>query len=145
MKLPHFDAITDTVFRCYAVDTTTSPFFVRNPLSLLRQISGYSTEIHTKICSGMVENINAVTASFGEFLCPDGAFSAGKGRSMISFGGVKGSHGLFEGDIDATLMMMIARKEIYTIFSVNAPLLNTENVWAWISGEKPLPDPYCKL
>ena len=58
---------------------------------------------------------------------------------MYSFGGVVGSHQLFEGDIDATLMMLIARKQLYLIFGVPAPYLNTDDFWDWISGKKPLP------
>ena len=141
-RLPNHHKIIDAIFKCYRVSKTTSPFFVRNPVSVLRQMAAYDEETAEKIRAGIVENIDAVTASFGEFLCPDGAFSASKGKSMVSFGGVVGSHGLFEGDIDATLMMLIARKEIYLIFGTSAPPLNTDNFWEWISGKKPLPSPY---
>ncbi len=136
LKLPDHETIVDTVFRCYKAERTSSPYFVRNPISLLLQISRYSEEMRERIRAAIIENIDAVTASFGEFLCPDGAFSAEKGKSMMVFGGVKGSHGKFEGDIDATLMMLIARMELYTIFGASAPKLNTDDFWAWISGEK---------
>ena len=105
----------------------------------MTQMMSYSPELAEKIKNGIIENIDAVTASFGEFLCPDGAFSARKEKSMYSFGGVVGSHELFEGDIDATLMMLIARKQLYLIFGVQAPYLNTDNFWRWIGGELPLP------
>ena len=58
---------------------------------------------------------------------------------------MQGSHGLYEGDIDATLMMLIARKQIYSLFDLKAPLLNTDDFWAWIEGTKPLPDPYATV
>ncbi len=138
-RLPRHEKIVDAIFRCYEVSRTTSPFFVRNPISVLYQMAAYDEETKAKIQAGIIAHMDAVTASFGEFLCPDGAFSAGKGRSMVSFGGVTGSHGLFEGDIDATLMMLIARKTLYNIFDAEAPHLNTDDFWAWIYGEKPMP------
>ena len=138
-RLPRHKCIIEAIFRCYEMSKTTSPFFVRNPLSVLHQMAAYDAETRSAIQAGVVAHIDAVTASFGEFLCPDGAFSAGKGRSMISFGGVTGSHGLFEGDIDATLMMLIARKMLYNIFDAEAPLLPAEDFWAWIGGQKPMP------
>ena len=139
LRLPNYDKIIDAVFRCYEVSETTSPFFVRNPISVLHQMAAYSPEAKAKIQAGIISRIDAVTAGFGEFLCPDGAFSAGKGKSMVSFGGVAGSHGLYEGDIDATLMMLIARRTLYSIFDAPAPLLNTDDFWAWIYGKKPIP------
>ena len=139
MRLPNPDKIVDAIFECYRVSKTTSPFFVRNPISVLRQMSLYSDELREKIRAGIIENIDAVTASFGEFLCPDGAFSARKEKSMLAFGGVVGSHELFEGDIDATMMMLIARRELYLIYGEDAPKLNTDNFWDWIYGKKPMP------
>ena len=138
-RLPRHRDIVDAIFRCYEVSRTTSPFFVRNPLSVFQQMAAYDAETKSAIQAGIISHIDAVTASFGEFLCPDGAFSAGKERAMVSFGGVKGSHGLFEGDIDATLMMLIARKMLYNIFDAEAPLLPSEDFWTWIYGEKPMP------
>lgn len=138
-RLPNPEKIVDAIFHCYKVSKTSSPFFVRNPLSVMRSMCSYSPELAEKIRNGIIENIDAVMASFGEFLCPDGAFSAGKEKSMYSFGGVVGSHQLFEGDIDATLMMLIARKELYLIFGAQAPHLSTDDFWDWISGKKPLP------
>ena len=140
--LPNYDTIIDTIFYCYTIDKTSSPFFVRNPLSVMLTMTSYSDDAKKKIQDGVVKHIDAVTASFGDFLCPDGAFSASKGKSMISFGGVKGSHGLYEGDIDATLMMLIARKCIYAIFDVKTPPLSAADFWDWISGKKPLPEIY---
>lgn len=123
MKLPNHEKIIDSIFKCYRVSKTENPFYVRNPISVLNQMARYDSESKRKIQSGIIENVDAVIKSFGEFLCPDGAFSAKNGQSMISFGGVDGSHGLFEGDIDATLMMLIARKTLYAIFDADAPYL----------------------
>lgn len=128
-KLPNYDKIIDSIFECYKVAKTKNPFYVRNPISVLNQMAAYSPDAKAKIQSGIIENIDAVLASFSEFLCPDGAFSASKGASMVSFGGVVGSHGLFEGDIDATLMMLIARKTLYAIFDMAAPPLDTTHFW----------------
>ena len=142
LRLPNPEKIVDAIFECYRVSKTVNPFFVRNPISVLHQMSSYSPELKKKIQDGIVENIDAVVDSFGEFLCPDGAFSARKGKSMLSFGGVVGSHELFEGDIDATLMMLIARKTLYNIFDVQAPYFDTTDFWEQIYGEKPLPELY---
>ncbi|MBQ7387642.1 MAG: hypothetical protein IJW03_05710 [Clostridia bacterium] len=142
LVLPNHDKIIDSIFHCYKVSKTNNPFFVRNPISVLSQMATYSPETKEKIQRLIIENIDAVVASFGEFLCPDGAFSASKGRSMLAFGGVVGSHQLFEGDIDATLMMLIARKQLYGLFDIPAPPLDATDFWDWIYGKKPLPDPY---
>jgi hypothetical protein len=108
-------------------------------------MSSYSPETKEKIQRLLVENIDAVVVNFGEFLCPDGAFSASKGKSMYSFGGVVGSHQLYEGDIDATLMILIARKQLYGLFDVQAPPLDASEFWDWIYGKKPMPDPYAAV
>ncbi len=142
MKLPNHDKIIDSIFHCYKVSKTDNPFYIRNPISVLLQMSYYGTETKEKIQRLLVENIDAVIVNFGEFLCPDGAFSANKRKSMVSFGGVVGSHGLFEGDIDATLMILIARKTLYMLFDVPAPSLDAHDFWNWIEGRKPMPDPY---
>lgn len=135
-KLPNPERIIASAFECYSVDKTSSPFFVRNPLSVLRQISSYSEEYLGIIRERLIENIDAVTASFGEFLCPDGAFSAAKGRSMISFGGVTGSHGLFEGDIDATMMMLVARAELYRLLGEPMPILTHPEFWQTVLDKR---------
>lgn len=145
-KLPNHHKIIDSIFVAYNTTKTSNPFYVRNPLSVLKQMSAYDEETKEKIQRLTVENIDAVVASFGEFLCPDGAFSSGKWHVTAKyFGGVQGSHGLYEGDIDATLMMLIARKMVYAIFDIKAPDLNTDNFWAWIDGSLPLPDAYAAV
>ena len=141
-RLPNPEKIVKSIFECYRSAKTSNPFFVRNPISVLHQMAAYSPDLKSEIQRGIIENVYAVIESFGEFLCPDGAFSAIKGKSMLSFGGVIGSHQLFEGDIDATLMMLIARKTLYNIFDVEAPYLDTTDFWAQIYGEKKLPKLY---
>ena len=138
-RIPNHSKVIDAIFHCYRVSKTSSPFFVRNPISVLKVMMDYDEQTAEKVRRLIIENIDAVTASFGEFLCPDGAFSAKKERSMLAFGGVVGSHELFEGDIDATFMMLIARKMLYEIFDIDAPKLATDDFWDWIYGKKPLP------
>lgn len=141
-RLPNPEKIVDAIFECYRVAKTSNPYYVRNPLSVLNQLKHYSPELAEKIQKGVTENIDAILENFSEFLCPDGAFSCRKEKSMRSFGGVVGSHELFEGDIDATLMMLIARNAVYNIFDVEAPYFDTTDFWAQIYGEKPMPSPY---
>ena len=98
-----------------------------------------------RIQRGIIENIEPIAQSFAEFLCPDGAFCAsldGGKKSMKAFGGVVGSHQLHEGDIDATLMMLIARNTLYSIFDMKAPALPSEGFWDYLLGNKPLPEIY---
>ena len=145
-KLPNYDKIIDTIFECYRTTKTDNPFYVRNPISVLCQMQSYGEETKKKIQDCVVENIDAMLSSFGDFLCPDGAFSSRKWYvGATYFGGVKGSHGLYEGDIDATLMILIARKQIYALFDIKAPYLNTDDFWDWIEGKKPMPDPYAAV
>ena len=138
-RLPNHDKIIDTVFECYKVSKTINPCFIRNPISLFGQMSKYDKATKEKIQKGLIENIELVVASFGEFLCPDGAFSSKKCRSMYSFGGVVGSHELNEGDIDATKMMLIARRTLYSLLDLEAPILDATDFWDWIYGRKPMP------
>lgn len=127
--LPNHLAVIDSIFECYKTAKANNPFYVRNPISILNTLSRYDDEAKYKVQAGVIENIDAILQSFGEFLCPDGAFSAKKNEAMRSFGGVVGSHGLNEGDIDATMMMLIARKTLYKIFDIDAPYLNTDGFW----------------
>jgi len=138
-RLPNYMRIVETTLNCYSADRTSSPFFVRNPLSLLRQIASYDDGASDSIRASLTESIDSVISSFDEFLCPDGAFSASKGKSMISFGGVVGSHGLFEGDIDATLMMLIARSELYRLLGLEPARLTLDGYWDMILGNIPTP------
>lgn len=140
MRLPNPERIVDSIFKCYRESVTSSPYFVRNPISVMNQMAAYSPELAERIKQGILDNVDAVTASFGEFLCPDGAFSARKGKSMVSFGGVVGSHGLFEGDIDATAMMCTARRELYRLLGLTVSPLPAPDFWDWASGKKPLPE-----
>jgi len=125
-RLPNPERVVDSIFACYSLSDTENPFFVRNPISVLKQIADYSPELKERVRKGIIANIDKITESFGRFLCPDGAFSAKLGEAMISFGGVVGSHGLYEGDIDATLMMLIARDTLYSIFDTKAPPLDAK-------------------
>ncbi len=132
--LPNYDSIIDSIFQCYKVSSPRNPYFVRNPLSTLAQIKDYSPQACQKIRERVEENIDAILKGFGDFLCPDGGFCAERGKSMVSFGGVVGSHGLFEGDIDATLMMLTARRAIYNIFDEEPKPLDTAHFWQDIYG-----------
>ena len=125
-RLPSPERVVDSIFACYSLSDTENPFFVRNPISVLKQIADYSPELKERVRKGIIANIDKITEVFGRFLCPDGAFSAKLGEAMISFGGVVGSHGLYEGDIDATLMMLIARDTLYSIFDTKAPPLDAK-------------------
>ena len=144
-RLPKYDAAIDTIFECYRVDKLDNPYSVRNPLSVFLDLCSYNEETKRKIQQGILHNIDPIIESFGEFLCPDGAFAASlsaKGRSMTEFGGVLGSHGLNEGDIDATLMMLIAREAVYNIFDVQPAPLYAPDFWDWLTAKKPLPEIY---
>ena len=143
--LPRYEAAIDTIFECYKTDTLANPYYVRNPLSVLLDLTTYGEEAKRKIREGVLENIDPIIDSFFEFLCPDGAFAASlsaKGISMKAFGGVIGSHCLHEGDIDATLMMLIARSAFYKLLDRKAPPLDEPDFWDWLEGKKPLPEIY---
>jgi hypothetical protein len=143
--LPRYEQAIDTIFKCYHVDKLANPYFVRNPLSVLLDLCSYGEDVKKKIQQGILDNIDPIVDSFKEFLCPDGAFCAslrGDKTSMVYFGGVQGSHGVHEGDIDATLMMLIARNAFYQIFGVTSPALKSEDFWDYLSGKKSLPELY---
>lgn len=140
--MPNAEKVIESVFKCYSMDRAVNPYFIRNPISLLLMIIQQNENLKGQIRQGVIDNIDTILLSFKDFLCPDGGFSAGKGKSMVAFGGVTGSHGLYEGDIDATLMMLIVRNELYSILGGKAPKLPADRFWAWITGEEALPSPY---
>ena len=144
-RLPRYEQAIDTTFACYKADKLTNPYYVRNPISVFHSLCAYSEDVKERIQRGIIENIEPIAQSFAEFLCPDGAFCAsldGGKKSMKAFGGVVGSHQLHEGDIDATLMMLIARNTLYSIFDMEAPALPSEGFWDYLLGNKPLPEIY---
>ena len=90
----------------------------------------------------MLENIDLMMATFGKNQCPDGGYSAWNQKSGTTYHGIVTSHGLFEGDTNATLMILIAREELYNIFEVTAPPLKADHFWNWITGKEEMPSPY---
>jgi len=141
-EMPNADKIIDSVVECYKNYEPENGYYIRNPLSVLAQIAGYDEELEAKVQNAVIENIDYITKYFEKFSSPDGAFSNNYRRSMVSFGGVKGSHGLWEGDLDGTLMILIARNALYSIFGVTAPPLKADDFWDWITGKKEMPSPY---
>ena len=144
-RLPRYEAALETILACYRQSELKNPYFIRNPLSVFLSLCSYGEDVKRRVQEGILANIPPIEASFGKFLCPDGAFCAsqiGEGLSMKVFGGVLGSHGLHEGDIDATLMMLIARTALYKIFDLEPKPLYEPDLWRWITGELPTPSAY---
>lgn len=140
--LPNIDKIIDSTIQCYRTYEADKPFYVRNPLTLFNQIAGYSPELRKKIQDVVLENIDLMMATFGKNQCPDGGYSAWYQKSGTTYHGIVTSHGLFEGDTNATLMILIAREELYNIFEVTAPPLKADHFWDWITGKQEMPSPY---
>jgi len=141
-QMPDADKILQSIISCYQNFEADSPYYIRNPISLLQQIAGYDLHFKESVRQAILDNIGDIVAGIDKFKCPDGAFSAGYQKSMKSFGGVVGSHELYEGDIDATLMVLITRNALYNIFDLTAPPLASSDFWNWITGEKEMPSPY---
>ena len=141
-QLLRIDEIINSIVRCYQTHQADKPFYVRNPLSLLRQIADYSEEFRKKVQDTVLEHIELMMDNFSRNKCPDGGYSSDYQKTNLSFGGVVGSHGLFEGDSNATLMILLARRELYNIFEVDVPPLKADHFWDWITGKEEMPSPY---
>lgn len=141
-KLPRAERILESVFACYRDDKPTVACYVRNALSLLLQLAGYSRQMREKAKELMEEYLCSVVGDIRRLHCPDGGFSKNIYQSMIDYGGVTGSHGLWEGDIDSTVMILTGRKAIYDLLDEREPVLTMEGFWEILSGNMGRPDPY---
>ena len=141
-KIPNADKALESIAKCFEVDSPTAAHYVRNPLSVMVQIANYGPEYAEKVRQITVDNADIMLTYIEKFLCPDGGFSMYYQKSQSNFGGIYGSHQLWEGDIDSTMMVLIARNAIYSIFGVKAPKLHMDNFWEILMGEMDPPDPY---
>ena len=141
--IPNADKVMETTIKCMETAYPTVAHYVRNPISLLLQISNYGPEYQTRIRQAITENMEKICGWVNQFLAPDGGFAQYHGKSMSNFGGIYGSHQLWEGDVDSTLMILVARKEVYALMGVSAPALQfSPDFWDWIEEKKPTPSPY---
>ena len=142
-QMPNAQKIMESTLTCIQTDRPTVAHYVRNPISVLRQIAGYSPAYAETIRTAVLENMETIISWMDIFLCPDGGFSQYEKRSMGSFGGVAGSHQLWEGDVDSTVMILTARKELYDLLEITPPEIPAgEDFWRWLSGTEPVPSPY---
>ncbi len=142
-KIPNAEKVMETTIRCMETVYPDRAHYVRNPISLLQQIAGYKPEYAARIQQAVTDNMENICGWMEQFLAPDGGFAMYHGRSMSNFGGIYSSHELWEGDVDSTLMILIARKGVYNLMGVAAPLLEfDDNFWNWIDGSAETPSPY---
>lgn len=113
-----------------ANDTPDVAHYARNPLSLLYQISLYGDSDAAAARKAVLDNIDRILSWTEKFSCPDGGYSQFHKKSMKSFGGVVGSHELYEGDVDSTLMILVLRTELYRILDLDPPKISCgEGFW----------------
>ena len=142
-QIPDAEKVMETTISCMETVYPDRAHYVRNPISLLQQIAAYSPEYAARIQQAIVDNMENICGWMEQFLAPDGGFAMYHGRSMSNFGGIYSSHELWEGDVDSTLMILIARKGVYNLMGVNAPLLDfDDDFWKWIDGSAETPSPY---
>jgi len=136
MKYP--DEIIQSVMTAYETCELDTSYYVRNPISLLSVISTYSPVYKQKVLNATEAHIEAIANSFATFKCDDGAFSAYSNRPLATFGGVvgavpvSGSTYAKESDLDGTLMMLIARSELYALWGIKAERLTDSDFWTTI-------------
>lgn len=142
-QIPNARKVMESTLTCMRTDTPTVAHYMRNPLSVLRQIADYGPEYADAIQKAVLENMETIISWMDIFLCPDGGFSQYEKKSMGTFGGVAGSHQLWEGDVDSTVMLLTARREVYSLAGISPPELPAgEDFWRWISGTEAVPSPY---
>lgn len=129
--LPNPERILHSVFYTIAHCQAENAYYVRNALDLLLTLSEQHGQTEV-IRAQLPQYLNVLTAAMTSFLAPDGGFSAVVGEGKTIYGGVRMGHGNNEGDIDATLMMLIARRILYRLFDEPIPPLSAfmPHFWA---------------
>ncbi len=121
VQMPNADKVIKSTAECMANDTPDVAHYARNPLSLLYQISLYGDSYTAAARKAVLDNMDRILSWTEKFSCPDGGYSQFYKKSMKSFGGVVGSHELYEGDVDSTLMILVMRTELYRILDLDPP------------------------
>ncbi len=130
VQMPNADKVIKSTAECMANDTPDVAHYARNPLSLLYQISLYGDSDAAAARKAVLDNIDRILSWTEKFSCPDGGYSQFHKKSMKSFGGVVGSHELYEGDVDSTLMILVLRTELYRILDLDPPKISCgEGFW----------------
>lgn len=146
MKIPNADKVMETTIRCMEEFEPTVAHYVRNPITLLYIISSYGPEYKARIQQAIIDNMDTICGWIEQFLAPDGGFAQYHGKSMSNFGGIYGSHQLWEGDVDSAIMILTARNEIYGILDIVPPKLHFDpDFWNWIEGTAETPSPYADM
>ncbi len=142
VPIPNSDTALDSITKCFELDSPSVAHYVRNPISVMLQIANYGPEYSEKVRKITTDNIDIMLTYIQKFLCPDGGFSMYYQKSQSNFGGIYGTHQLWEGDIDSVMMILTARDEIYKIYGLKAPKLHMDNFWDILEGKQSPPDPY---
>lgn len=143
MRIPNADKVMETTIRCMEQLQPTVAHYVRNPITLLYYISSYDPEYKERIQQAIMDNMDTICGWVEQFLAPDGGFAQYHGKSMSNFGGIYGSHQLWEGDVDSTVMILTVRNEVYGILGISTPPLKFDpDFWNWIEGTVETPSPY---
>jgi len=122
-SLPHTDKILESVFRTLRDGDAVTACYVRNAQDLLRTMA-------TKHgCADVIRErlplyLDSIIAAGKQLLADDGGFTSSRGKALSVYGGVQAGHGLKEGDVDATSMMLTARAALYPLLGMSAPSLS---------------------
>lgn len=141
-QIPNADVALESVAKCFELDSPDRAHYVRNPLSVMVQIANYGPEYAEKVRKITTDNIDVILKYIEKFLAPDGGFSMYYQKSQSNFGGIYGTHQLWEGDIDSVMMIMVARREMYSIYGIKAPMLHMDGFWDILMGKTEVPDCY---
>jgi len=128
IPMPYIDKLIESVIYVIKNETPSTAAEVWNPIILLRDaIKSYSgkfpPELKEKIDESMIEIVNAVAESMDYFRQPDNGYSWSKKGSSAKSQGVYVSLGEPEGDVNATNLLMMARRDCYLLVGVEAPPL----------------------
>ncbi len=135
------DEIIQSVMTAYETCNLDTSYYVRNPISLLSVISTYSPVYKQKVLNAAEAHIADIAASFETFKCADGGFSAYSDKPLEIFGGVVGAEPVSgstyakESDLDGTLMMLIARSELYALWGLSVERLTDSDFWSTITAK----------
>lgn len=142
-RYPNPDAILKSVAECFDTDVPSASMHMANPTTILGFIRNYSMDYAQKVQKLVLDKMDRWIAWTDIFATPDGGFSIYHHKSQSDFGGIYGSHQLWEADVDSCHMFLAVRSSLYSMLGMRAPKLKLpDDFWYWITGEKETPSPY---
>ena len=120
--LPMTDKMLMSIFKTIETCEAGTACYVRNAMDLLRTLAAHHG-CADAIRDTLPQYLDVIIAAGRQVQAPDGGFSSSRGRALTVYGGVKAGLGIHESDVDATAMMLHARRALYPLLGLELPSL----------------------